>query len=91
MADGEGTAETAAEEVAETVAPDSVTEGGHDALGGVLDRLEGVVDKLTGVVQSAAPAVHPESVAAEVHETTADDIPIRKPWTHRVPFARDHE
>ena len=77
------------EEVAATVAPAAVAEAPQE-LYTAISRLENLVDRMTEVVERApetAAEHHPEQVA----ETAQDSIPIRKPWTHRVPFQRHSE
>lgn len=84
--------ENVEQETAESVAPTAVTE----PLAPVVERLEHVVDRLAGVVQELPHHAEPETVTEPVTEVAPeehdrDEIPIRKPWTHRMPFGRHNE
>lgn len=80
------------EETAASVSPASVTE----PLTPIVERLESVVERLTGVVSELPTHAEPETVTEPVTavappEQDRDEIPIRKPWTHRVPFGKRSE
>jgi len=84
--------ENVEEETAASVAPTAVSE----PLAPVVERLEHVVDRLAGVVQELPQHTEPEAVTEPVTEVAPeerdrDEIPIRKPWTHRMPFGRRDE
>lgn len=89
MADNEETvSDDVAEEAAEAVAPSAVASEVPQALYTVISRLESLADRMTAVVERAPAETHPEAVADTAEEESRDAIPIRKPWTHRVPFQK---
>ncbi len=78
--------ETVTEEVAETVAPESVTDKGTDGLSAVVERLESVVERVENVLSTAVGSEHHEPVTEPptvTEDDSRDEIPAKMPWTHK--------
>lgn len=86
MADEDDAPPTVTEEVAETVAPGSVAESGHEQIIAAATRLEGVADRLVEVL-STVTAPPPGGTGDGEHggseNDEPDETPVSVPWTHK--------